>query len=75
MFAMPLDFVKQNMVMPLFQCHLRGREGINPTLQAKGDAGPSIAATLLGELDPNEDNSELEPVIRSATGTAYVGAC
>ncbi|KIP12382.1 hypothetical protein PHLGIDRAFT_62333 [Phlebiopsis gigantea 11061_1 CR5-6] len=41
---------------------------------ARGKAEPSIAATLLADLDPAKDNTAVEAVIRDVTGTAYVGA-
>lgn len=43
------------------------------SLQADGDAKPSILSSLLAEVDPNEDNSEKEETMKGATFAAYIG--
>ncbi|KAF7789958.1 hypothetical protein EIP86_000906 [Pleurotus ostreatoroseus] len=40
---------------------------------SEGTAAPSVVATLLNKLDPNEDNTRIEGVIRDVAGAAYTG--
>ena len=43
------------------------------SMKSEGTAAPSVVATLLNKLDPTEDNTRMEDVIRDVAGAAYTG--